>query len=160
MMPIGCQAMQALVLLIMMVLQLCGDVHLQTGPLHVESVNVTSLRRYRRQAMTSKADVLCLQETRLTASGQRAMAALARRMGWRALWGAPLENKGGGFWDTALGGLGELYRPGMVIQPATRRPDDEDTQALWQSGRWMHAHMAHAEGKAVANIMVVYGIAG
>ena len=31
---------------------------------------------------------------------------------------------------------------------------------MWQSGRLMHAHMAHAEGKAMANVMVVYGIAG
>ena len=81
MMPIGCQATRALVLLIVMLLQLCGDVHPQPGPLHVESVNVTSLRRYWRQVMMSKADVLCLQETQLTASGQRAMTALARRMG-------------------------------------------------------------------------------
>ena len=55
--------------LIMMLLQLCGDVHPQPRPLHVESVNVTSLPRYWRQVMTSKADVLCLQETRLTESG-------------------------------------------------------------------------------------------
>ena len=160
MMPIRCWAMETMLLLIAMLLQLCGDVHRQPGPLRVESVNVTSLRRYSRQVMTSKADILCLRETRLTTSGQRAMAALARRSGWRARWAPPPDNKGGDLWDTAPGGVGVLYCPGMVLQPATRRPDNEEVQALWQSRRWMHTHMAHAEGKTVANIMMVYGIAG
>ena len=34
--------------------------------------------------MKSKADIVCVHETRLMVSGQRAMAALARSQGWRA----------------------------------------------------------------------------
>ena len=71
--------------------------------------------------MRSKVGVVCLQGTRLTASRQRAMTALAKKMGLRTLLGAPLDNRGGGFWDAAPGGLGILYRPGMVVRPASIR---------------------------------------
>ena len=87
--------------------------------------------------------MLCLQETRLTAAGQRAMIALAKKIGLHALWGAPLPPKGDGMWDTSPGGVGILYRPGMVVQQATRPPQDDEMLALWESGRWLHAHMAH-----------------
>ena len=61
----------------------------------IESVNVTSLGRYTRQGMF-RADIVCLQETKLTHAGQSTMATVARSMGWRALRGAPLESTGGG----------------------------------------------------------------
>ena len=141
-----------------MLLGRCGDIHPRPGPLQVESANVTSLGRHWRQVMTSKADIVCLQETRLTAAGQRAMAALARKMGWCALWGAPLDHNGAGVWDTGPGGVGILYRPGMLMQLAARPADDEAVQALWASGRWMHAHLAHAEGRGILNVQVAYGI--
>ena len=158
-MPAGCRAVRMMPLLMALLLRLCGDVHPQPGPARgVGECHIPTPVLETSDGVQSGCTMV--QETRLTASGQRAMTALARRMGWRALWPPPLENKGGGFWDTAPGGVGVLYRPGMVIQPATGRPDDEEVQALWRSGRWMHAHMAHAEGKAVANIIVVYGIAG
>ena len=141
-----------------MLLGRCGDIHPRPGPLQVESANVTSLRRHWRQVMTSKSDIVCLQETGLTAAGQRAMAALARKMGWCALWGAPLDHNGAGVWDTGPGGVGILYRPCMVMQLAARPADDEAVQALWASGRWMHAHLAHAEGRSILNVQVAYGI--
>ena len=58
-----------------MLLECSGDVHLRPGPLHVESASATFLRRHRRQVMTSKANVVFLQETRLTAVGQGAVTA-------------------------------------------------------------------------------------
>ena len=54
--------------------------------------------------------------------------------------------------------MGILYRPGMVMQLAARPADDEAVQALWASGRWMHAHLAHAEGRSILNVQVAYGI--
>ena len=54
--------------------------------------------------------------------------------------------------------MGILYRPGMVMQLAARPADHEAVQALWASGRWMHAHLAHAEGRSILNVQVVYGI--
>ena len=31
---------------------------------------------------------------------------------------------------------------------------------MWDSGRWMHAHMARNQGRATANFQMVYGVAG
>ena len=85
--------------------------------------------------MTSKADIVCLQDKRLTAAGQRAMTAVAKKMGWHSIWGAPLHPKGDGMWDTCPGGVGLLYRPGMVVQLAACPPQDEELLPLWESGR-------------------------
>ena len=52
-----------------MLLAHSGDIHPRRGPLIIESANVTSLRRHWRQVLTSKVDMLCLQETRLRAAG-------------------------------------------------------------------------------------------
>ena len=68
-----------------MLLARIGDVHRRPGPLVVESAIVISLRRHWRQVLTSKADVICVQETRLTAAGKRAKTTLAKKMGWHAL---------------------------------------------------------------------------
>ena len=78
-------------------------------------------------------------------------------MGWCALWGAPLVPNQG-MWDTGLGGVGISYRPGMVMQLAAHPANDEAIQALWESGRWLHAHPAHAEGHSILNAQVAYGI--
>ena len=40
--------------------------------------------------MASKADVVCLQETRLTAAGERAMTALAKKNGEAGTVGCPI----------------------------------------------------------------------
>ena len=143
-----------------MLLARSGDIHPRPRPLIVESVNVTSLRQHWRQVLRSKADMLCLQETRLTTAGQRAMTTLAKKLGWRALWGTPLPPKGDGMWDTGPGGVGILYTPGMVVQQAARPPQDEKMLALWESGRWLHVHLAHGEGRSILNVQVVYGIVG
>ena len=86
------------------------------------------------------------------------MTALARKMGWCALRGVPLAPNGAGMWDTGPGGVGILYRPGMMMQLAARPADDEAIQVLWASGRWLHAHLAHAEGRIILNVQVAYGI--
>ena len=61
-----------------------------------------------------------------------------------------------GMWDTGPGGVGILYRPRMVVQEAARPPQDEEMQAPWESGRWLHVHMAHGEGRSILNVQVVY----
>ena len=65
-----------------MLMECSGDIHPRPGPLQVESANVTSLQRHWRQVMTARADIICLQQTRLTAAGQRAMTALSKKMRW------------------------------------------------------------------------------
>ena len=52
-----------------MILSRSRDIHPRPRPLHVGSVNVTSLTRHWRQVMTSRADVVCMQEKRLTVAG-------------------------------------------------------------------------------------------
>ena len=86
--------------------------------------------------MTCKADIVCVQETRPTAAGQRAMTMLAQKMGWRALWGAPLPPSGAGMRDIGPGGVGILYQPSMVMQLVAPPMSDEATQALWECGTW------------------------
>ena len=49
-------------------------------------------------------------------------------------------------------GVGILYTPGMMVQQATRPPQDEEMLAPWESGRWLHAHMAHGEGRSILNV--------
>ena len=119
-----------------MLMECSGDIHPRPGPVQVEFANVPSLRRHWRQVMTSKADIVCLQETRLTIAGRD------------------------GMWDTGPGGVGLLYRPGMVVQLAARPPQHEEVLALWESGRWLHVHLAYSEGRSILNIQVVYGIVG
>ena len=46
----------------------------------------------------------------------------------------------------------------MVMQLAARPADDEAIQALWALGRWLHAHLAHAEGRSILNVQVAYRI--
>ena len=48
----------------------------------------------------------------------------------------------------------------MVVQQAARPPQDEEMLALWESGRWVHAHVAHGEGRGILSVQVVYGIVG
>ena len=49
----------------------------------VLSANVTALRRYADQIVALQdVDVICMQETRLTAQAQRALGAVARDRGW------------------------------------------------------------------------------
>ena len=93
--------------------------------LHVESTNVTSMRWHWTQVMKSKADIACRQVTRLTALGHGAMSVLAKKIGWQAIWGAPLDPKGHGTWDTAPSGVGVLYCLGMVVQIAPKLMKDE-----------------------------------
>ena len=45
-------------------------------------------------------------------------------------------------WATGPAGVGLVYRPGMVVQLAVRPPQDEEGQALWESGKWLHVHLA------------------
>ena len=55
-----------------------------------------------------------------------------------------MESKGGGPWDAALGGVGIVHRPGMILRAANKRPHDDEAQALWHSIGQVHSHMAYA----------------
>ena len=66
----------------------------------VLSANVTVLRRYADQIFAVQdVDVICMQETRLTAQAQRVLGAVARDRGWDCHWGCPQDSRSGGVWD-------------------------------------------------------------
>ena len=59
------------------------------GELKIGVMNVTSLRPHLAGVLGAQVDVRCLQEVRLTAGGQAALAPLAEEEGWSPYWGAP-----------------------------------------------------------------------
>ena len=99
-------------------------------------------------------DGIALQETIVTLGGQRAMQNIAKKSGWRALWGCPLVAPTGGIWGAEQGGVGFLVREGW---PCRRVEPTEDAaaQRLWGSGRWLHVTLALGCGRQVLNIQVV-----
>ena len=152
----------------------CGDVHPHPGPdpgqaadkgdcqglgLSVVSVNVTAMRRHHEQLLPlGGADVLCLQETRLTAPAQRAMTSLARGAQWQCFWGCPQDSRTGGIWDPPPGGTGILVKAGWPARRAEIREDDQLAQRLWHSGRCVHVHICLGSGAVALNVMCVYGV--
>ena len=123
------------------------------------SINVTAMRRYHDQLLPlAGADVLCLQETRLTAPAQRAMASLAKEAHWQCFWGCPQDSRTGGVWDPPPGGTGILVKAGWPARKVEIREDDQLAQRLWHSGRWVHVHICLGSGAVALNIMCVYGV--
>ena len=75
---------------------------------HLVNANVTSMRAHADDLLRVQAELLALQEVRLTEAGQRAVRARARDQGWDCLWGKPLESPAGGVGGASQGGVGLL----------------------------------------------------
>eukprot|EP00666_Eupelagonemidae_sp_cell4sb_P002286 gene2286-21884_t len=110
----------------------------------VATANVTALDAPGRpQAVASiPAQVIGLQETKLTAQMQRSMTKSLRNQGWHAVWGAPQAPRqaregqahDGGTWNAEYGGVGVMVRKGLpVAQP---KIDSPLRRRLWDTGRW------------------------
>ena len=80
------------------------------------------------------------------------MTALAKKNGMACALGCTLPRIRAGMWDTVPGGVRILYRLGMVMQLVAHPANDEVTQAQWESSRWLHAYLAHAEGHNILNV--------
>lgn len=149
---------------LVLLLALCGDIHPHPGPprlpLTLVSANVTSLRAHQAEVMSWTADIVALQEVRLTSQGQRATAAVAREQGWTAIWGTPQPMRTGSIWGASPGGVGLLVRAPWQARRPELRPDDNVASALWKSGRWLHVVLALGTGTTFVNVQVVYGIPG
>ena len=124
------------------------------GELRIGVMNVTSLRPHLAGVLGAQVDVLCLQEVRLTAGGQAALAPLAGEEGWSPYWGAPMPSRKGGIWGAKQGGVAIFARQQVpakqVAIPGPFR------KALWETGRVAHAHIALADGRLVMNIITIY----
>ena len=104
------------------------------------------------------ADVVGMQETRLTASGQRCMRAIAAEYGWSCFWGKPLGSPTGGIWGAPQGGVGLLFKKGWNVRQVEADEGDPIASGLWHSGRWLHTCAGIGEGHTVLNMCVAYGI--
>ena len=125
----------------------------------VLSANVTALRRYADQIFAVQdVDVICMQETRLTAQAQRALGAVARDRGWDCHWGCPQDSRSGGVWDPPPGGTAVLVRSGWPARRAELKEGDALAQRLWHSGRWVHVHLCLGAGSVALNVMCIYGV--
>ena len=58
------------------------------------------------------------------------------------------------------GGVGLLIRKGWPCRRVEVAEDDALASALWNSGRWLHVCLALGDGRATANLQVLYGISG
>ena len=126
------------------------------GPLRLVTANVTSFLTQGDVISDFDADILCLQETRLSEFGQRDMSRKYEEQGWHRVWGRPQPPQSRtdtsfqpGPWNATHGGVGILVR-GLVARNGN---NDSDTRKwLWDTGRWMHA--------MVKDVMLVYGYIG
>eukprot|EP00660_Eupelagonema_oceanica_P016471 gene16471-20147_t len=84
----------------------------------VMTANVSSLPVYEAVVTGFDADVVALQETKLTAMGQRQMGKALDLAGWTAHWGPPRPKKAAAAtqWNAAHGGVGVLVKKGIPAQ--------------------------------------------
>ena len=142
-------------------LLLSGDIHPHPGPMCAAIVNSTSLRLHLDEIASWDVDVILVQETKLSASGQRVLRAALRQHGWVVFWGAPLESRGRGIWDVPAGGVAVLVHAGHAAEAAKlpkRRDLDPPAWDLWQSARFLHVRVAVGTGGTVLLLLYVYGI--
>ena len=108
-------------------------------------------------------DVIVVQETKLSALGQRVMRGALRQRGWMVFWGAPLETWGRGIWDVPEGGVAVLMRDGRMAEaaklPKSRQPD-QLVRDLWLSARFVHVRVAVRTGGTMLHVLCVYGVPG
>lgn len=132
------------------------------GPqLRVVSGNCTSLLRHMEDILGIEADVLVLQEVRLTEEGMELATREAEDKGWDTLWGRPQPRRRGTHRDQRLdarpGGVGTLVRKGVC---ATVSPRTAEGERLYETGCWNSTAVRIGEGAGLVHIVNVYGHAG
>ena len=124
------------------------------------NANVTSLRAHADVIFRMDADVVALNEVQLTAAAKRAMRAQAHDHDWECHWGKALESPTRGVWGASQWGVGLLVRKGWACRRVEVAEAKAPTSALWNSGRWLHVCPVLGDGRATANLQVLYGISG
>eukprot|EP01064_Diplonema_japonicum_P009158 TRINITY_DN16624_c0_g1_i5.p1 TRINITY_DN16624_c0_g1~~TRINITY_DN16624_c0_g1_i5.p1 ORF type:complete len:507 (+),score=72.11 TRINITY_DN16624_c0_g1_i5:1078-2598(+) len=133
--------------------------------LHLTSVNVASLRNRLDDVMKLDTDVICLQETALTAAGQgetaHAMKGMCGKNRYRPMWGDPQpgrKKEGLTSIDIAQrGGLATFVREPRTVLGSSLDRDDATPE---MNRRWQHTRVS-VDGKNLwLHIITVYCPAG
>ena len=104
------------------------------------SANVTAMRTHVDEILSWEADIVMLQETRLTKVGQQVMIEASTKEGWQMLCGHHLETKRGGIWDASPGGVAVLIKKGWAAKVVKPDKNDANAEMLWQSTRFVHVY--------------------
>lgn len=156
-------------------LQCCGDIHPNPGPtgqqrsrptcrfLTLATQNVTSLTSQLGTATSIDAEVIALQETALTAVGQKLCAdqlADKAKGGWTPHWGPGQEgdkDKGGVPSAYFARGKGVAFFTRNGIPASLVPPKSRLEHQLHNDGRFLHLEIAYGNGKSTLHILTVYG---
>ena len=100
----------------------------------------------REDVFNFQADVIGMEETRLTEAGQRCMKAIAADWGSDCYWEKPMGSPAGGIWGAPQGGVGLLFKKGWNVRKVEPDSDDPIACRLWHSRRWLHMRAGIGSG--------------
>eukprot|EP00973_Karenia_brevis_P013340 1811667-Karenia_brevis.AAC.1 len=126
------------------------------------SANVTSLITQGDAIAEMSADIIALQETRLSEFGQCEASRHFGQRDWQCFWGKPQPPQQRANishdlspWNATHGGVGVLVKKGI---PARLAPlDNHERQSLHDTGRWVHVSVAANKGQEVLHVFSIYG---
>ena len=121
------------------------------GPFDAASANITAMQTQYTAALRIPAEVLGLQEIRLTGAAQLLWARELEKSGWHVVFGAPMPEDGSAM-KAKPGGVAITSRYPIQAVP----PVDELSDWLWNSTRFVHAAMPYAGGKQVLHIISIW----
>ena len=125
------------------------------------SANITSLHSQFDEVVRLNAEMLALQETRLSELAQLDMSRLLGDHGWAAIWGKPMQPQKRkqasvpSAHNARHGAVAVLVRQGIAARAGP--VDTPVRKRLWVSGRWVHAVVTFGEAKNALHVFSVYG---
>ena len=118
-----------------------------------------SLRLHMDEVTLWNVDVILVQETKPSASGQRVLRGALRQRGSMVFWGAPLAGDVGHSGGGRRGVCARRAHVEAAKLPKTR-PSDPLAWDLWLSARFLHVRVAVRTGSTVLHVLCVYGVPG
>ncbi len=144
-----------------------GDMDDVETMLSVITANVHSLNHRVEEVMTWDADVVLLQETKLTAHAIKDVQGVVKRDGWTMVHGKPCPPGvgGGGQRKTRTSAVTEANRGGVAAlvkapKKPIAHPFNKHAQDLVESARWQRVKIPLAHGARCLTTSTVYGISG
>ncbi len=135
--------------------------------LSVITANVHSLNHRVEEVMTWDADVVLLQETKLTAHAIKDIQGVVKREGWTMVHGKPCPPGVGGAGQrkTRTSAVTEANRGGVAAlvrapKKPIAHPFNKHAQDLVESARWQRVKIPLAHGARCLTASTVYGISG
>eukprot|EP00973_Karenia_brevis_P005913 805501-Karenia_brevis.AAC.1 len=125
-----------------------------SGNWRAVTANITAWSTQADAVMALEADIVGLQETRLSELAQFEAHEEVKQQNWQVVWGKPQppqqrENQDfvPSAWNAKHGGVGILIRKGLHVQSVAL--DSPLRRKLWDTGRWVHAMVAYGDGSDV-----------